>query len=71
MKDMNPTLEMYFDLETGEQLKLNDYIKDTAEALSSEYIIKFGFPPSKEMIMNWMKRLKRAYFKCEVVSYAG
>lgn len=63
----NPIMETYFD-ENGKPITLEKAVKWEAENLALDYFHKYGIAPPQYMIINWMKRLKRAYHKCEIVT---
>lgn len=67
MNDVNPTMET-FENEDGGEIRLEELISNEVKSLSIEYLYKYGVTPPEKLILNWMQRLKRSYFKCELVT---
>ena len=57
--DYNPLTEI-FD-HNGKRFRLEKLLKVEVQAMSYDYLEKYGTVPTKDMMTNWMRRLKQAY----------
>lgn len=70
MIEHDPKLETFYMSGSEDKARLSVIIKQMVADLSDEYMYKNkGMMPSRNTQRNWLMRLKRSYYKKEVIEY--